>query len=71
MNRWLHKHASERQLKRLVSAKLDARIANSETCACEELPVVLEPEDDPFFDETSQQWAEWVLTPKPAAARKR
>ena len=37
----------------------------------EELPIVLEPEDDPFFDETPRQWAERVLTPKPAAARKR
>src|SRR5205823_13035165 len=38
MNRWLHKQASERQLERMVSAKLDARIAGGEKCACEELP---------------------------------
>ena len=71
MNRWLHKQASERQLERMVSAKLDARIAGSEARACEELPIILDPEDDPFFDETPRRWAERVLTPKPAAARKR
>jgi hypothetical protein len=69
MNRWLHKLASEREIERMVSAKLDARNANDETCVCEESPIVLKPEDDPFFDETPRQWAERVLTPKPAAAR--
>jgi hypothetical protein len=71
MNQWLHKQASERQIERMVSAKLDARIANGETCVCEELPVILDPEDDPFFNETPRQWAERVLTPKSAVARKR
>ncbi len=69
MNDWLRKQAAERQIERMVSAKLDARIAGGEECACEELPVILEPGDDPFFDETSQQWAERVLTPRGAAAR--
>ena len=69
MNGWLHKQAAERQIERLVSAKLDARIAGGEESACEELPVILEPGDDPFFDETPRQWAERVLTPKPGAAR--
>lgn len=72
MNRWLHNQAAERQIERMVAAELDARIAAGETCACEELPVILEPGNDPFFDETSRQWAERVLTPRPAAAgRKR
>jgi hypothetical protein len=72
MNRWLHKQAAERQIERMVSAKLDTRAANGEACVCEELPVVLEPADDPFFNETPLQWAERVLTPQPAsAARKR
>src|SRR5262245_11885329 len=31
--------------------------------------VVLDPGDDPFFDETPRQWAERVLTPKPVASR--
>jgi hypothetical protein len=45
------------------SAKLDARIADGATCVREDLPVVLDPWDDPFFDETLRQWAERVLTP--------
>ena len=69
MNGWLRKQAAERQIERLVSAKLDARIANGEKCVCEELPVILEPGDDPFFDETPTQWAERALAPKPGAAR--
>ena len=66
MNAWLHKQASERQIERLVSAKLDGRIAAGETCACEELPVILGPEDDPFFDEAATRWAERALTPRTA-----
>jgi hypothetical protein len=71
MNGWLHKQAAERQIERMVSAKRDARIAAGEKCVCEELPVILEPDHDPFFDETPRQWAERVLTPAPAAARRR
>lgn len=41
MNRWLHRQASEREIERMVSAKLDTRNANGETCVCEELPIVL------------------------------
>jgi hypothetical protein len=33
------------------------------------LPVILEPGDELFLDETPQQWAERVLTPKPGAVR--
>jgi hypothetical protein len=66
MNAWLHKQAAERQIDRLVSAKL---AEGQETCV--ELPVILDPDDDPTFDETPRQWAERVLTPKPAAARRR
>ncbi|SRR5579883_1601300 len=33
MNRWLHHQAAERQIERMVAAKLDARIAAGETCA--------------------------------------
>ena len=71
MNGWLRKQAAERQIERLVSAKLNARIAGGEESACEELPVILEPGDDTFFDETPTQWAERVLTrkPKPRMAR--
>jgi hypothetical protein len=68
MNAWLHKQAAERQIERMVSAQLDARIASGEKCVCEELPVILDPADDPFFDETPRQWAERALTPKPASA---
>ena len=69
MNAWLHKQAAERQIERMVSAQLDAGIASGEECACEDLPVILEPGDDPFFDETPRQWAERVLTPGPNVAR--
>jgi hypothetical protein len=71
MNRWLRHQASEREIERMVSTKLTARIAGGEKYVCEELPVILEPEDDPLFDETPRRWAERVLTPKPAATRKR
>lgn len=66
------KQAAERQIERMVSAKLAAGSANGEACACEELPVILEPADDPFFNEMPMQWVERVLAPEPAAtARKR
>jgi hypothetical protein len=71
MNHWLHKQAAERQIERMVSAKLAAESADVEACVCEELPVILEPADDPFFNETPLQWAERVLTPKPAAAARK
>jgi hypothetical protein len=70
MSGWLHKQAAERGIERLVAAKLDTRIALGEKCACEELPVILEPGNDPFFEETARQWADRILAPKSAAAGK-
>jgi hypothetical protein len=55
----------------VVSAKLDVRIADGETGACEELPVTLEPGDGPLLAEPPRQWAEQVLAPKPCAVPER
>jgi hypothetical protein len=71
INGWLRKQAAERQIERMVSAKLDARIAGGKPGVCEELPVILEARDDPFFEETTRQCAERVLTPKPAESKQR
>ncbi len=66
MNAWLHKRAAEAQIHRLAAGKL---AGGEETCI--ELPVILDPDDDPTFDETPRQWAERVLTRRPAGARSR
>jgi hypothetical protein len=38
-----------------------ARIISGEVCAREEFPILLEPGDDPFLDETARQWEDSVL----------
>ena len=65
MNAWLHKRAAEAQIHRLAAAKLEN---SGETCV--ELPVILDPDDDPTFDETPGAWAERVTAPRPAARRR-
>ena len=51
---WLHRQASERHIDRLVSQKL---AEGEETCI--ELPVILDPDDDPTFIE-KPSWRERV-----------
>ena len=53
---WLHAHASESEIDRLVSEKQGQQIAGGATCVAEEVPVVLWLDDDISFDEPSQSW---------------
>jgi hypothetical protein len=48
---WLHAHAAESLIHRLVAEKLDRQIEAGATCVAEEIPVILGPDDDPTFDE--------------------
>lgn len=51
---WLHLQAAERHIDRLASARL---ASGEETCM--ELPVLLDPDDDPTFDEPTK-WQDRV-----------
>lgn len=53
--RWLHAHAAESQVARLLE---DQQAAGS-GIQCTEIPVFLDPDNDPFFDE-SATWRERV-----------
>lgn len=53
--RWLHAHASESQVARL----LNKEHAASNGIQCTEIPVFLDPDDDPFFTEPAS-WRERV-----------
>jgi len=53
--RWLHAHASESQVARL----LNEENAATNGIRCTETPVFLDPDDDPFFTE-STSWRERV-----------
>jgi hypothetical protein len=66
MNAWLHKRAAEAQIHRLAAEKL---AGGEETYI--EGPVILDPDDDPTFEETPRQWVERVFTRRPADARGR
>jgi hypothetical protein len=64
---WLHAHAAESLIDRLVSEKLDRQIADGATCVVEEIPVILWPEDDISYDAPGPSWQEWVSTRARAA----
>src|SRR5262245_60160735 len=57
---WLHAHAAESLIHRRVSEKLDRQIAEGATCAVEELPIILWPDDDVSFDEPEGAWRQRV-----------
>jgi hypothetical protein len=69
---WLHAHAAESLIDRLVAEKLDQQIDEGATCAVEELPIILWPDDDFSFDEPEPEpsWRERV-SPRPKGARAR
>jgi hypothetical protein len=52
--KWLHGQQSERQVDRLLSER------PAEGITCVEMPVFLDPDTDPFFDESSPSWRERV-----------
>jgi hypothetical protein len=67
---WLHAHAAESLIDRLVVEKLDRQIAEGATCAAEEIPILLWPEDDTSFDEPKPSWRERVSArPRGSKAR--
>jgi hypothetical protein len=55
---WLRLRAAEKQIGTLAVKELDRRIAEGAEAACVELPVLLEPGDDPFYYEGS--WLERI-----------
>ncbi len=57
---WLHSHSTESQIDRLLSAKHDAQIADGATITCTEMPVFLDADSDPFFDESSTKWRDRI-----------
>jgi hypothetical protein len=67
---WLHAHAAESLLHRLVSEELERQIDEGATCAVEELPIILWPDDDISFDEPAPSWRERA-SPRPRGARAR
>ncbi len=58
---WLHAHAAESLIDRLVSEELDRQIEGGATCVAEEIPIVLWPDDDVSFDDGPEPcWRERV-----------
>ncbi len=53
--RWLHGHAAESQVSRLVQEEHAA----ADAIHCTEVPVFLDPDNDPFFNEPAS-WRERV-----------
>jgi hypothetical protein len=53
---YLRKKASELQI---------AALADEEGMACVEVPILLDPDDDPFFEEPAPAWQERVAYSKP------
>jgi hypothetical protein len=66
---WLHAHASESEIARLVAEKQEQQIAGGATCVAEELPVVLWPEDDISYDDPEPCWQVRVSMGKGARSR--
>jgi hypothetical protein len=60
---WLRKRAYELGLARGVEEKLDQQLANGARTASEELPVILEPEEDVSF------WRDLVQAAVPSLQR--
>jgi hypothetical protein len=68
---WLHAHASESEIDRLVSEKQRKQIAEGAACVAEEVPIILWPDDDISFDEPDSSWRRRVSADKGARARGR
>jgi hypothetical protein len=66
---WLHAHASESEIDRLVSEKQRKQIAEGAACVVEEIPIVLWPDDDISFDGPEPSWRRRVSTGKGARGR--
>ena len=54
---WLHAHKNESALMKAAQVSIDRQLANGATIACEEIPCVLHPDDDPFYEE-ALSWAD-------------
>ena len=67
---WLHAHAAESLIDRLVAEKLDRKIAEGATCAAKEIPILLWPDDDTCFAEPEPSWRERVSA-RPRGSRAR
>jgi hypothetical protein len=66
---WLHAHASESEIARLVAERQEQQIADGATCVAEELPVVLWPEDDISHDDSGPSWQQRVSVGKGTRTR--
>jgi hypothetical protein len=53
--RWLHAHAAESQVARLVHEEQ----ATADRIHCTEIPIILDPDNDPFFTDPTS-WRERV-----------
>lgn len=53
---WLHAHACESELMRAA----DTKLANGETCV--EYPMILDIDNDPFYDDPVPTWESRVST---------
>lgn len=60
MTNWLHGMQSERQIDRLLSEKQDKQIADGASITCTEMPVFLDADLDPFFEEPGTYWQDRV-----------
>ena len=58
---YLRKRAAELQV---------AGLADNAAAACVEVPIILDPDADPFFDEPSPSWQDRVARDKPTARRR-
>ncbi len=66
---WLHAHAAESLIDRMVSEKLDRQIEGGATCVAEEIPIIVGPDDDIAYDDPEPCWRERVATARGARAR--
>jgi hypothetical protein len=66
---WLHAHAAESLIDRLVSEKLDRQIEAGATCVAEEIPIILSPDDDISFGGLEPCWRDRVSTAKGVRGR--
>src|SRR5438445_9271377 len=61
---WLHAHASESEIDRLVSEKQAKQIADGAACVVEEIPIMFWPDDDISYDDPKPCWRARVSTAK-------
>jgi hypothetical protein len=66
---WLHAHASESEIARLVAEKQARQIEAGAACVAEEIPVILDPDDDISFEDAGPSWRERVSRGKGTRAR--